>query len=148
MSGRGGYQAPAHPAPVSGPGAMSRRTDGGPVQKLRDLPDAQYGEAKTFRELQQAAPLEQTPAPGMDSAVPAGGAAVPPSSRVVPFDAPSMRPDEPVTTGAALGPGPGPEVMPNSLQANTTADLLQRIASVSTSSAVQALASYASSGRA
>lgn len=50
---RGGYQRPSNPAPVSGPGAMSKRTDGGPVQKLRDLPDAQYGEAATFRDLQQ-----------------------------------------------------------------------------------------------
>jgi hypothetical protein len=54
---RGGYQQPSSPAPVSGPGAGSKRTDGGPVQKLRELPDANYGEAATYRDLQQSAPL-------------------------------------------------------------------------------------------
>lgn len=47
----GGPRRPTNPAPVSGPGAMSKRTDGGPAQKLRDLPDAQYGEAATYRDL-------------------------------------------------------------------------------------------------
>jgi hypothetical protein len=40
----GGYQKPSKPASVSGPGKLSRRTDGGPAQKLRDIPDAKYGE--------------------------------------------------------------------------------------------------------
>ena len=32
MAGRGGYQAPTNPAAISGPGALSQRTDGGPTQ--------------------------------------------------------------------------------------------------------------------
>jgi len=30
---------------------------------------------------------------------------------VVPLDAPSRRPDEPVTAGLPVGPGPGPEIL-------------------------------------
>jgi len=95
VAGVGGYQPPAKPAPVSGPGALSQRTDGGPGQPVRTLPNAGYGESKAFVDQQQGAPLAQ--APGL-----------PP---VVPLDAPSNRPDEPVTTGAPLGPGAGPEAL-------------------------------------
>lgn len=95
---RGGYQQPSNPAPVSGPGGMSRRTDTG--QRLRELPDAQYGEAATFREDQQGAPLAQTPTGGGS-----GAPANPPP--VVPFGAPTQSPDMPVTAGADAGAGPG-----------------------------------------
>ena len=104
---RGGYQRPSNPAPVSGPGAMSKRTDGGPVQKLRDLPDAQYGEAATFRELQQDAPLAQSPGPGGSLTTPSGPGAVPPPG----FDAPTAYPDRPVTTGIDRGAGAGSEAL-------------------------------------
>jgi hypothetical protein len=80
MAGVGGYQQPASPAPVSGPGRMSKRTDGGPAQKLRDLPDAQYGEAATYRDLQQQAPLAQTPSPTAAPAAGGGG-----GQPVIPF---------------------------------------------------------------
>lgn len=95
---------PRKPAAVSGPGRMSRRTDGGPRQKMRELPDAQYGEAKTFRELQQGAPLAQAQTPAAPS--PQG-----PKRTPIPFNAPTARPDEPVTAGNPLGAGPGPEAM-------------------------------------
>lgn len=104
---RGGYQRPSNPAPVSGPGAMSKRTDGGPAQKLRELPDAQYGEAATFRELQHSAPLAQSPSPGGSLTTPSGGGAVPP----IGFDQPTQYPDRPVTTGIDLGPGAGSEAL-------------------------------------
>lgn len=101
---------PARPAMVSGPGQLSRRTDGGPNQKLRELPDAQYGEAKTFRDLQKGAPLAQTPQSGQASPTNNGRpTAVKPN--LTPLSAPSTNPDEPVTTGAALGPGAGPEAL-------------------------------------
>lgn len=108
MAGRGGYQKPSSPAPVSGPGSMSRRTDGGPAQKLRDLPDAQYGEAATYRDLQQGAPLAQSPAPSTAPATGGGGGGALSS---VPFGAPTGRPNEPVTNGAPYGPGAGPEAL-------------------------------------
>lgn len=99
---RGGYRAPAHPAPVSGPGKLSKRTDGQPI---RTLADANYGEQATFRNDQSSAPMAATPGPTASSA---------PSPQLdttglVPLGAPTQRPGEPVTSGAASGPGPGTE---------------------------------------
>lgn len=97
-----------NPAGVSGPGPLSRRTDGGPAQSLKDLPDAKYGENSQFQALQQGAPLSasgpSTSSPGMD---PGELPPNPAASQVVPFSAESSRPSEPVTAGAAMGPGPG-----------------------------------------
>ena len=95
MAGKGGYQAPANPAPASGPGAMSQRTDGGPAdaQAAQYVSGLPYGEGQAFMAQQQAAPLA---ASGM----------MPESAPIVPLNAPSQRPDEPVTAGANAGPGP------------------------------------------
>ena len=43
-SNRGGYRKPENPAPVSGPGALSERTDGGPTQAPMYYPDTTYGQ--------------------------------------------------------------------------------------------------------
>lgn len=103
---RGGYQPPANPAPVGMPGALSRRTDGGPAdQQARvDLPDAAYGEQQTFQQDQAGAPMAAAPGPG-------GGGPPVDLSQVVPFGAPTQRPDEPVTAGASVGQGAGPEAL-------------------------------------
>lgn len=106
----GGYRRPRNPAPVSGPGRLSRRTDGGPTQPIRDLPNPDYGEQKTFRDIQRAAPM----AAGREldiSPVDLSG--------VVPFNAPTQRPGEPVTAGAPLGPGPGLDVLGQPLEDKT-----------------------------
>jgi hypothetical protein len=104
MAGKGGYQPPAHPAAVSGPGRLSQRTDGGPAQQLRHLTDAQYGEDAAYTAQQRGAPLNQAgPRPGPSSSGP--------GPQVVGFGDPTTRPGEPVTAGAALGPGPGPEAL-------------------------------------
>lgn len=92
MAGKGGYQAPNNPAPVSGPGALSQRTDGGPAdtQAAQYVSGLPYGEGQAMMNMQQAAPMAaaQAPAP------------------IVPLHAPSQRPNEPVTAGANAGPGP------------------------------------------
>lgn len=110
---RGGYRKPSNPAPVSGPGRLSRRTDGGPAQNLAALPNAGYGEGQEFTQLQQGAPLAATPAPapaggggGMDVMAILGGA--PPVGPPTPLSSPTERPDEPLTAGAPFGDGPGP----------------------------------------
>lgn len=99
---------PQNPAGVSGPGALSKRTDGGPAQALRDLPDAKYGENSQFQSLQQGAPLSASGpsggSPGMD---PGELPPNPAAGQVVPFSEGTSRPEEPVTAGAAMGPGPG-----------------------------------------
>ena len=116
-------------SPVSGPGKLSRRTDRGPAQKIRELPDAQYGEAATYRDLQQQAPVAQTPSPSLSGG---GGQAAPMKFTGTPLSAPTGRPGEPVTAGAAAGAGPGPEALnlptPASGQWQTARDMLASLA--------------------
>lgn len=105
MAQHGGRRTPSNPAPVSGPGSLSRRTDGGPAQKLRDVTGLAYGQNKALNDEQAAAPLAQTPGP---STPPRARQATPAQPMLTPFGAPTMRPDEPVTAGSPMGPGPGP----------------------------------------
>jgi len=122
---------PMQPAQVSGPGPMSRRTDGGAAQALAKLPDAKYGENAQFQSLQQGAPLAASgispAAPGLDAnSLPSNPAA----ANVVPFTAPSNRPAEPVTAGASLGAGPGTEalgIQPQQAEQQDMASLAQNM---------------------
>lgn len=104
----GGPRKPARPAPVSGPGRLSARTDGGPGQIQRDLPNASYGEAQAFAQAQQGAPLalaDGALTPSAGGGMPQAGGAMP----VTPFGAPTNNPGQPISAGASFGPGPGPE---------------------------------------
>jgi hypothetical protein len=101
----GGYRKPTNPAPVSGPGAHSRRTDGQPSMKL---PNAQYGEGKEFTGIEAGAKLAS--ASNAPSAAPAGPASSG-SPSFIGLGAPSQQPDTPVTAGAAMGAGPGLEAL-------------------------------------
>lgn len=97
-----------NPAGVSGPGPLSRRTDGGPAQALKDLPDAKYGENSQFQALQKGAPLSASGSGASGTGMDPGNLPPNPAAgQVVPFNSQSTRPNEPVTAGAALGPGPG-----------------------------------------
>lgn len=88
---------------VSGPGPMSQRTDIGDVQKTRDLPNADYGEQQAYQAQQQGAPLAADQGGQMSQTHAANIA------NIIPMGAPTQRPGEPVTSGAAAGAGPGPE---------------------------------------
>lgn len=102
MAGKGGYQKPNNPATFSGPGKFSQRTDGGPGdmrQPQRDIPSAGYGEGVETAAIQAGAPLSATGG--------AGGMQPQP----IPFSAPTQRPDEPITSGVDIGPGPGSNVL-------------------------------------
>lgn len=99
--------APTSPAPVSGPGTLARRTDGGPAQKLRNLPDAKYGEQATYQQDERGAPMSQTPSPSASPQIPVN----PMAGAVVPFSQPTQNPTEPVTSGVPIGAGPGPEAL-------------------------------------
>lgn len=92
----GGYRRPSDPAPVSGPGALSQRTDGGATQAPMLASGGAYGERQEMQGLQSGAPLQ-------------GGGAGPATAgpTPVPLDAPTTRPDEPVTAGADAGAGIG-----------------------------------------
>lgn len=99
----GGYRRPSNPAPVSGPGALSKRTDG--RQPVRDLPNAKYGENAAFRDHQAAAPMNGD----LGGSIPSGGAAPGPDlSQIVPMGAESQFPDMPIEAGLSGGPGGGP----------------------------------------
>lgn len=95
---RGGYRKPSNPAPVSGPGKLSRRTDGGPTQAAKYIAGGQYGEGKQLLDTQRSAPMAK--------AQPAQPIAAP---KLTPLFAPTNLPSEPVTSGMPFGPGFGPE---------------------------------------
>lgn len=101
----GGYRRPSSPAPVSGPGAMSKRTDG--RQPVRQLPNAKYGEGAAFEQAQAAAPMSGDLGGGMPTG---GGGMGPDLSGIVPMGAESQFPDQPITAGLSGGPGGGPMV--------------------------------------
>jgi hypothetical protein len=97
---RGGYRQPNNPAPVSGPGALSQRTDGGATEGMtqpqQDYTGFAYGENKGLSDQQGGAPMAGNPFPMQE---------------MVSLTAPTQRPDEPVTSGINRGDGPGTEVM-------------------------------------
>lgn len=100
--GHGGYRKPTNPAPVSGPGKYSRRTDGQPTM---DIPDAGYGEQSNFRSIQSGAKMANQPQ------VPQSSQGSGQASPIVGLGAPSQMPDVPVTAGSEYGAGPGPEAL-------------------------------------
>lgn len=104
--GWGGARTPQNPAPVSGPGRLARRTDGGPSQTTVPMTGMAYGENADYNDMQSSAPLAATPSVSNTRArktSPTG-----PSVAATPLFAPTARPDEPVTAGAPFGPGEGP----------------------------------------
>jgi hypothetical protein len=125
--GRGGYRQPRNPAPVSGPGRLSRRTDGGPQQTTQPMTGMGYGENAEFNAMQGGAPLAATPSVSnararKTSPTGQGGAAA------VPLFSPTGFPEEPITAGASIGPGPGPAYTPSMNQDPTISSTLQKIA--------------------
>lgn len=111
--------APRNPAPVSGPGALSRRTDGGPGsrQVQAEFSGGDYGDTTAMSNLQAAAPMEAAP-----TVAPVRSPA--PADAAVPFNAPSQRPDEPMTAGSPFGPGNTPNPVPEA--ANEVRDNLEK----------------------
>ena len=104
---QGGYQAPNNPAPVSGPGALSQRTDGGPTQPARYISGLSYGQGGETYSNQVAQPLAGNTM----------GSSAMGSSELVQMEmptelmAPSNRPNEPVENGIDIGDGAGSEAM-------------------------------------
>ena len=90
-------RTPNNPAPVSGPGALSQRTDGGPTQAATYMSGLPYGQGQQNYDNQVAAPMAGNPIPKMEMPTP--------------LTAPTSRPNEPITAGVNIGDGPGSEVM-------------------------------------
>ena len=132
----GGYQRPNNPAPVSGPGAQSKRTDGKVenTQAAKYLAGGDYGDGGLMG-IQQGAPMSASVgAMGkLNASTNYPGGQYSPQEQVVPLTAPSQRPNEEVTHGAAAGPGGGNEVLglPSQAQQGGTSakQLIQGLAS-------------------
>ena len=120
---QGGYRRPSNPAPVSGPGALSRRTDG---QGAKYMAGGEYGEGQEMMDLQTSAPMSKAPAQPRMRRPRGGGQVVEEGMSPTPLFAPTERPDEPITAGAPFGPGPGPATSapPPTSFASTLAKLL------------------------
>lgn len=99
---KGGYRRPNNPAPVSGPGALSQRTDGGAIdgmtQPMQSYTGGTYGSNKAMAEQQGGAAMAGTP---FQDAV-----SMPPLITPVSLDTPTQFPDEPLSYGANYGEGP------------------------------------------
>jgi hypothetical protein len=78
--------------PVSGPGALSQRTD-----MVNSDPNV-YGDRKATQEIMSGAPM-------------AKAQPVPTPRPVVGLFDPTQKPNEPVTTGNPMGEGAGPEIL-------------------------------------
>lgn len=143
-------------AQVSGPGALSQRTDTG-GQPIRSLPDPDYGDAQDFRNQQKGAPLgasgtPQAPPPGSypsDIASAAQGPA-PTAGAGAPAPAPGPQaplpglfdqghPDIPMTAGAPMGAGP------NALPGQSATTLRDQMAKYTAADPTGTLASLANS---
>ena len=130
---QGGYRRPSSPAPVSGPGALSRRTDG---QGARYMAGGEYGEGQEMMDLQTSAPMSKAPAAPRPSRSRGAGQIVEEGMRPTPLFAPTERPDEPITAGAPFGPGPGPAVRQQPV--GRLASTLERLAASDDSGALAA----------
>lgn len=136
-NGHGGYRKPANPAPVSGPGKFSKRTDG---QVTSTMPGQDYGQAKQDHAVQSLKPMAAAPQMPPAAQVPAqpGQASGAPAYSGPDFGAPSSRPHEPVTAGAPAGPGPGlealgtPPVEPGAMPTGYVTNTLQQLAATDT----------------
>lgn len=105
---------------VSGPGKFSVRTD---------LPASQnYGDRKAMAEQIAGAPTARTPdVRGLPTGQVQAAAQAAPQPPITELYAPTQRPDEPITSGVAVGPGPGPEVMGYNGQSEKLSDILSQM---------------------
>ncbi len=85
-----------------GPGKFSTRTDG------LEFQSPEYGAGVEQAAIKAGAPLAKT---ADVRGLPAGEVRAAAQEAVTPLFAPTQRPDEPITSGIAMGAGPGPEVM-------------------------------------
>lgn len=118
MATQGGYRKPGTPAPVSGPGALSKRTDGRVAEGFA------YGMNKQINEQAASAPLAkvaQTVARPMNVA--------PSQPPITTLTEPTMNPDESIMAGINMGAGPGAEALMLPTMGDSQAEFNKSIAS-------------------
>ena len=150
---QGGKRTPRNPAPVSGPGRLSRRTDGGPAQVNAQMTGMAYGDNEDFMEIQDGAAMSATPkvkgvvqvpqgsSTGAMSAMSGGGA--------TPLFSDTQRPNEPVTAGVNFGPGASASRMQPKSNTNSPSmvDTLKRVGEYTNDPFVQKLIMLAEQGK-
>lgn len=100
-------------------------------QPIQAAPGGEYGSVTALKNAQHIVPLPNaaaaaSPPPGPQS-VPGGGAPPAVAPGDINFEAPTARPNEPVTAGLPVGPGPGPESLGLGVGPNDPATLLRSI---------------------
>lgn len=106
---RGGMRPTApqnNPMNVNGRGGNGQSG----TQAARYVSGLPYGEGQALMATQEAAPLAAAPSIEQ-SGMPSGLASAAASQPVIGLNEPSARPNEPITSGAPLGPGPGMEAL-------------------------------------
>ena len=119
---RGGYRPTApqnNPMKVNGRGGNGQSG----TQAARYVSGLPYGEGKELMQTQQSAPLAAAPSIEQ-SGMPSGLASAAASQPVIGLNEKSYRPEEPVTSGAALGAGPGMEALGPSAAESFTKQLM------------------------
>lgn len=126
-------------APQNNPMNVNGRGGNGQsgTQAARYVSGLPYGEGQELMQTQQSAPLAA--APGIEqSRTPMASASA--AASLIPMNAPTQRPDEPITFGAdaGVGPGLGSLGLP-SVTERTVAQILSEIAQYDTTGEVRAL---------
>jgi hypothetical protein len=93
---------------VNGRGGNGQSGDA--TQAAKYVPGLPYGEGQALMETQQSAPLAAAPSIEQ-SGMPSGLASAAASQPVIGLNEPSGRPNEPVTSGAGMGAGPGMDAL-------------------------------------
>jgi hypothetical protein len=121
MAGNENSGGPRPSAPQNNPANISA-TGGaggsGQQQPLRYISGGTYGQGQELMNQQKGAAMAQAPSPTVAAAQPLASNL----PQATPLTAPSERPDEPVTTGIAMGPGAGPEALMLPQPGDTTED--------------------------
>jgi hypothetical protein len=108
---RGGMRPTApqnNPMNVSARGGNGQSGDA--TQAAKYVPGLPYGEGQALMETQGAAPLAAASSIEQ-SGMPSGLASAAASQPLIPLNAPSMRPNEPITSGIDMGPGPDSSIL-------------------------------------
>jgi hypothetical protein len=125
-------EQPMNPlAGPAGPGPYSTRTD-----QLRFQSDY-YGQGVENKMLREGAPLAKTPDVRGATATEVRQAAT--REPITELFTPSQRPDEPITSGIAQGPGPGPEVLGAPQQIESLSSILAQMVQYDTNGEIAAL---------
>ena len=131
--------------------AYSNRSDLNAPLPAQALPDQPYGVAGQQLAAQKQLPMGPPGSTSPGAGLPSPGQpapALPPPGSLPPLNAPTTRPNEPVTHGSPSGPGAGPEVLNLPSSPQTVGQMLTQLSTgPNTNPDIQFLSNYLSGGR-